>query len=80
MLSLEISLIPEELQISEFQSTDLLMMHLNGHPAYIRIPPMPENLFMFEVAVITLDPNIKEIKEQETSNLSNVSQLVNGGI
>lgn len=48
MLSLEISLIPEELQISEFQSTDLLMMHLNGHPAYIRIPPMPENLFMFE--------------------------------
>lgn len=34
---------------------------------------------MFEVAVIALDPNIKEIKEEETSNLSNVSQLVNGG-
>lgn len=38
------------------------------------------NASVFEVAVITLDPNIKEIKEQETSNLSNVSQLVNGGI
>lgn len=37
------------------------------------------NASVFEVAVITFDPSIKEIKEQETSNLSNVSQLVNGG-
>lgn len=32
-----------------------------------------------EVAVLTCDHNVKEIKEQVIGNLSNVSQLVNGG-
>lgn len=37
------------------------------------------NASTYEVAVITGDHNIKEIKEQVISNLPNVSQLVNGG-
>lgn len=32
-----------------------------------------------EVAVLTGDHNVKEIKEQVIGNLSDVSQLVNGG-
>lgn len=43
------------------------------------IPIDSFNSSTYEVAVITPNPNIKEIKEQEISNLSNVSQLVNGG-
>lgn len=38
------------------------------------------NASTYEVGIITPDPNIKEIKKQEWSNLSNVSQPVNGGI
>lgn len=37
------------------------------------------NASTHEVAVITPDHNMKEVKEQKIGNLSNVSQLVSGG-